>query len=179
MSETDIGVLLHPGGGGFQYPFRFRPHRPRNIWRRTPGPRPPGGPTSSARRIVMFVGLLAIVLIIAGALTDWFGLSGSDEPTRITAQSVEDAGFVIERNVVDGKVRVLNGEFRGVDASILIPMDGQVITSGIPEAQRAAQWQQLGGEWEALRAGETLVLCEPVPECSDLVVALAEVAFGD
>ncbi len=131
---------------------------------------------SQAIAIVVVLVLIVGALLI-GAVTDWFGSDSESEVPQVTVQVAESTGFVIERDVVDGRVRVLNGTFEGTDASILIPMDGQKLTGGSPVAFRAAQWQQLSGEWEGLAAGEALVICEPVPGCRALVQALAEAVF--
>lgn len=178
MNHDTPGILLHPGGGGAQYPLRFKPFRPRNLWRRTPGPRPPRGPANTRAFIVGSLAVIVIAaVILVGTASDWFGLTDSKSSSVLSVDQAETAGFVIERNLVDRNVRVLNGTFEGVSASIAIPERGQVISSNRPEVQRAAQWLQLGGNWQALKVGSALVLCEPVPECSNLAAALIEVVF--
>lgn len=169
------GILLHPGGGGAQYPFRFKPFRPGNIWRRTPGPRPPG---RGSNGLLTFIGLL-VVVIVAGVImtaitTGLFGLvSTKDADVEYVERAIE-VGFQVERNIIDRRFRTLNGEYHGIKASIVISRDNELPATGYPEVQRAVQWLQLGTSWDALKVGRALVLCEPVLECSELASALFE-----
>lgn len=175
-AQTDIRILLHPGGGGAQYPHRFRPFRPRGLWRRTPGPRPPGKPTSTSTIVITFIVVaLVIAAVVVGLASDWFGLSDSDGPARLTVPRVQSAGFIVDGNTTDGRAQVLTGSFEGIGATIMLPLDAEEsLSAQLPEAQRAADPY---GDGEIFRAGESLVICDAVPECTDLVVALAEVVF--
>lgn len=177
-AQTDTGILLHPGGGGAQYPYRFKPFRPRNLWRRTPGPRPPRGPVRLSRVVVSLVVIgLIVAAVLIGLANDWFGPSSSGETPTLTVSHVQAAGFIIDGNTVDGQTQVLTGSFEGMRASVLIPLDPEfVLSAQLPEAQRALD--QYSEDWDVLRAGESLVICLPVQKCTDLIVALAEAVFS-
>ncbi len=174
---ASTGILYHPGGGGAQYPYRLKPFRPRNLWRRTPGPRPPGGPARRSTVTITFIVVVVVaVALLIGLSSDWFGLSDSDETPVLTVSHVESAGFIIEENTVDGRAQVLAGAFEGIRATVMLPLDSEEsLSAQLPEAERAADSYSQNVEF--FRAGESLVICDPVPECSDLVLALAEAVF--
>lgn len=169
------GILLHPGGGGAQYPLRFKPFRPRNLWRRTPGPRPPG---RGSNGLMALIGLLVVVIvggvIMTAITTGLFGLvSTKDADVEYVERAVE-VGFQVERNIINSRFRTLNGEYHGIKASIVISRNNEPPRTSYPEVQRAVEWLELGTAWDALEVGRALVLCTPVLECSELASALFE-----
>lgn len=172
-------ILLHPGGGGAQYPFRFKPFRPSNLWRRTPGPRPPRQGSSG---ILALIGLLVViavaVLIVTAVQTGLFGLVDSkDSDVKFVDRAVE-VGFQVESNIIHRSTRTLNGNYEGIKAVILIPRNNVPLPSGFSEAARAAEWLGVRTNWDALSVDGALVICEPVLECVMLATALREAASG-
>lgn len=124
------------------------------------------------------IGLLVMaiiaVVIITAVTTGLFGLIDTKDQDVEFVEKAIAVGFQIERNIVDRRARTLNGEYQGTRASIVISRSNENLSTGYPEVQRAVQWLNLGTNWEALKVGRALVLCEPVPECQALAAALTE-----
>ncbi len=182
MRSLTPNILLHPGGGGAQYPFRFKPFRPRNLWARTPGPRPPKSPANWLAIIIGLVVVALIALAVMAIVTGFFGLIDSRPRDERYVDWATEAGFVIERNAINRSVRTIRGEFEGMKAVIAVPRGNteyellRVRYNQFLEVQRAIVDLDVGTNWESWESAGAIVICKPVPQCAELANRLAETA---
>ena len=135
---------------------------------------------------ISLIGLAAGSAMRIGRPTfDIFCVIGSTPTDEKYADWATEAGFAIDLNTIGREVRTITGAFEGTKAVIAVPRGSTTFEEFTLrygqyfEVELAIASLNVGTNWEALESEGAIVICEPVPQCSQLAERLTEAVLNN